>query len=204
MGKAWTKYGIFLTLLCLCVCVLLGVGVAYGRYQWEFPRRSYVFAPELPDNIYMCGSVPGEWLDHGNLPELSKEWIPTNNGVKLDFGVTNGDADHISQREQSYVIRLVTSLSVEDPEKLSVILYWWDAAGEIHWATGVPVPIQEGSMLHASHGDGWVYQFRTERGEVGFSLPGGQLAYANHTIAVTGEVPATMMDVQVLGQTPEE
>ena len=202
MGKAWTKYGTFLTLLCLCSCILLSVGVAYGQYQWEFPRRSYVFAPELPDNIYMCGSVSGEWLEHGDLLELGEKWIPTNNGVKLDFGVTNGDAEHISV--QSYVIRLAASLSIEDPEKLSVTLYWWDSAGDIHWATGVPTPILEGSALHASHGDGWVYQFRTERGEVGFSLPGGSLAYANHTIAITGEVEATLLDVQVLGQAPEE
>lgn len=204
MGKAWTKYRTFLIPLCLCICIVLGVGVAYARYQWEFPRKSYVFTPQLPDNIYMCGSVPGDWLDHGELPELSKTWIPTNNGVKLDFGVTNGDAEHISQREQSYVIRVAASLSIADPAKLTVTLYWWDEAGEIHWATGVPTAIAEGSVLHASHGDGWVYQFRTERGEVGFSLAGGQLDYANHTIAITGEVEATLLDVLVLGQEPEE
>lgn len=200
MSKAWTKYRFFLTILCLCVCIVLSVGAAYARYQWEFPRRSYVFAPELPDNIFMCGSVPGEWLDHGNLPELGEKWISTDHGVKLDFGVTNGNAEHISQQKQSYVIRLAAGLGIEDPEKLTVTLYWWDEEGELHWETGTAVPILEGSMLHASHGDGWVYEFHTERGEIGFSLEGGRLAYHNYTITVSGDVEPTLLNLQILGQ----
>ena len=67
------KYLNLLTLICLVVCLSLSVGVAYGRYQWEFPHQSYMFTPELPDNLFLCGSIPGGWLDHGNLPELRDE-----------------------------------------------------------------------------------------------------------------------------------
>ena len=195
-----TKYLNLLTLLCLVICLVLSVGVAYGRYQWEFPRRSYVFAPELPDSIFLCGSVPGEWLDHGVLPELEEKWLPNAEGVKLDFGVTNGNEKQVSQEDKTYVVRLAAGLIIEDPEKLIVTLYWWDSQGELHWENGVPTPIEKGSMLHASYGDGWVYQFYGDDEELTFTLAGGQLSYANHTIAVYGEVETTLLDLQVLGQ----
>lgn len=194
------KYLNLLTLVCLVVCLVLSVGVAYGRYQWEFPRRSYVFAPELPDNIFLCGSLTAEWQEHGKLSDVSEKWVPSGDGVKLDFAVTNGNEKQVSQQEKAYSIRLAAGLNIEDPAKLTVTLYWWDDRGDIHWQTAVPAPIQKGSMLHASFGDGWVYQFYEENAEVSFSLTGGQLAYKNHTITVTGDVETTLLDLQILGQ----
>ena len=195
------KYLNLLTLFCLVVCLALSVGVAYGRYQWEFPDRSYSFTPEVPDNIFLCGSLPGDWLDYGVLPELQEKWLPNEDGVKLDFGVTNGNSQQVSQKEQSYSVRLAAGLAVTDPEDLTVILYWWDDADEICWAVARASPIQPGSALQASYGDGWEYRFYEDDGtELDFTLPGGQLAYENHAIAVFGEVASTLLDVQVVGQ----
>ena len=194
------KYLNLLTLVCLVVCLALSVGVAYGRFQWEFPQMPYLFTPELPDNLFLCGSVSEDWLDHGNLPELSDQWMPDGDGVKKEFGVTNGYAQLVSRQEQIYTVRLAVSLGVEDPTKLTVTLSWRDSQGEIHQETAEPVPIAEGTTLHTSFGDGWVYRFLQDGQEVKFSLPGGELAYANYAITVAGDVEPVMLDVQIIGQ----
>ena len=195
-----TKYLNLLTLLCLVVCLVLSVGVAYGRYQWEFPGQSYVFTPELPANLFLCGHISEGGLNGGTLPALEEKWLPDGEGVKLDFGVTNGNGQQVSQENQTYVVRLAAGLSIENPEKLIVTLYWWDSDGTSHWQNGVPTPIEKGSALHASYGDGWVYRFYGEQEELTFALTGGQLSYANYTIAVSGEVESTLLDLQILEQ----
>lgn len=201
MGKTWTKYMAFLTLSCICVCVVLAVGVTYGRYQWEFPKRSYVFSPALPDSIYMCGGgISEEWISSGSLPPLEQTWESANDGAKLDFGVTNGNADHVSQQEQTFVVRLAAGLGIKDPGNMTVTLSWKGAAGQIHSATATATPIEKGSLLYNAFGDGWIYQFYVEDVEMYFTLPGGQLQYYDYTITVSGDVDPTLLNLQILGQ----
>lgn len=205
MEKTWTKYMAFLTILCLCVCMVLAVGVTYGRYQWEFPKRSYVFSPSLPDSIYMCGGgISDVWISGGNLPPLSDTWEKTASGVKLDFGVTNGQIDHVSQQDQSYVVRLTAGLGIKAPENLTVTLTWRDATGQTHTFTATPTAIEKGSLLYNAYGDGWIYQFCIEDTEMHFTLPGGQLRYYNYTITVSGDADPTLLNLQILGQNGNE
>ena len=201
MGKTWTKYMAFLTLLCVCVCIVLAVGVTYGRYQWEFPKRSYVFSPTLPDGIYICGGgISDTWINSGSLPPLADTWEKTDNGAELDFGVTNGQIEYVSQQEQTFVVRLAAGLSIKTPENITVTLSWKGAAGQTHSATATATPIEKGSLLYNAYGDGWIYQFFIGDTEMYFTLPGGYLQYYDYTITVSGDVDPTLLNLQILGQ----
>ena len=201
MGKIWTKYMAFLVCICVLACLTLAVGITYGRYQWEFPKKSYVFAPVAPDSLYLYGGgVSEEWIQGGNLPPVANTWEQIDGGVKLDFSVTNGQIDSVSWNDQTYVVRLVAGLNIRDPQNLAITLSWTDTEGQTHLATGVPAAIEKGSLLHNSFGEGWVYQFQTQGTEELFSLTGGQLRYCNFTVTVLGEVDASLLNLQILGQ----
>lgn len=199
MGKTWPKYMTFLALLCTLVCVILAIGVTYGRYQWEFPKRSYVFTAAAPNEIMLCGGgISDAWINGGTLPTLDDTWEKTENGVKLDFGVTNGQINSYSQEDQSYVVRLAAGLNIKNPENLTVVLHWQDAQGQIHSATAVAETIETGSLLYDTFGDGWVYRFNTGWTENRFTLTGGTLQYCNYTITVSGDVDPALLKLQVL------
>lgn len=201
MGKNWTKCMTFLTCICVLICVTLAIGITYGRYQWEFPKKSYVFAPKSPDSLYLYGGGVNEaWIQSGTLPPVEDTWEKINGGVKLDFSVTNGQIGSISWNDQSYVVRLVGGLNIRDPQKLTVTLTWKDAAGQPHSLAGTPSAIEKGSLLHNSFGEGWVYQFKTQETEELFHLTGGQLRYCNFTITILGDVDASLLNLQILGQ----
>ena len=201
MGKIWTKYMAFLACICVLACLTLAVGITYGRYQWEFPKKSYVFAPVAPDSLYLYGGgVSEEWIQGGNLPPVADTWEQIDGGVKLDFSVTNGQIDSVSWNDQTYVVRLVAGSNIRDPQNLAITLSWKDTEGQTHLATGVPAAIEKGSLLHNSFGEGWVYQFQTQGTEELFSLTGGQLRYCNFTVTGLGEVDASLLNLQILGQ----
>ena len=205
MGKMWTKYMTFLTCMCLLICVTLAIGITYARYQWEFPTKSYVFAPVAPDSLYLYGGgVNEEWIQGGHLPPVEDTWEEISGGVKLDFSVTNGQIDSVSWNDQSYVVRLVGGLNIRNPENLTVTLTWQDEAGQICSAVGTPSAIEKGSLLHNSFGEGWVYQFQNQGTEEIFHLIGGQLRYCNFTITVLGDVDASLLNLQILGQNRSE
>ena len=190
-------------LCCVCIglCLLLAVGVTYARYQWEIDRKSYVFSPAAPDQIQLHGGgVSQQWLDGGNLPAISDAWEQTNEGVKLDFSVTNGSIDDFAQRDQMYVLQLSAGLGILDPENLTVTLSWQDEANQTCTAQAKAVPIEKGSFLYDTYGEGWVYLFYSGEEELTFTLKGGSLQYRNYTITVLGDVAPTLLELQVSGR----
>ena len=189
---------------CLCLlclgCLVSAVGITYGRYQWDFPRASYLFSPETPGQIVLCGGgVSQAWIDGGNLPPLDDDWEETPTGAKLDFGVTNGFPGSFTTRDQVLEIRLAASLAVVDAEKMQVTLSWDDENGQTQSLTATPAPIEQGSFLHDSLGDGWVYRFE-QTADPQFILSGGGLHYRNFTISVFGDVDPALLELQVSGR----
>lgn len=193
-----------LRIACLClmcaVCLVLTVGITYGRYQWDFPRVSYLFSPETPGQVVLCGGgVSQAWIDGGNLPPMEETWELTPTGAKLDFGVTNGFPGNFTSREQVLEIRLAAGLSVASPENLQVILSWEDENGQTRSLQAIPEPIEQGSFLYDSLGDGWVYHIDSDSDRQ-FTLPGGNLSYRNFTISVSGDVDPALLELQVSGR----
>lgn len=194
------KRMICLICISLAVCLILGIGITYARYQWEFPRKSYVFSPSAPEQLVLCGGqVNQSWIDGGNLPALPQNWEQTQEGYKLDFAVTNGQIGDFAQRDQQYEIRLAAGLPIADPQNLTVTLSWQDAAGQTHIAQGSAVPIEKGSFLYDSFGEGWIYRFFSGEEELHFTLAGGALNYRNYTVTVSGMTEQVLLDLQITG-----
>lgn len=191
----------FLIVLCAAVCLVLAVGVTYARYQYDFPRQSYLFTPAARDRVVLCGGgVSQDWIDGGNLPPLPETWEATASGVKLDFGVTNGYVGDFAQRDQSYTIYLAAGLSILEPENLTVTLQWQDGEGQTQQLTATALTIEKGSFLYDTYGEGWIYRFYADDREQNFFLAGGALNYQNFTITVSGAVDPTLLDLQVTGR----
>lgn len=183
------------------LCLALAVGVTYARYQSEISRESYMFSPAAPDQIVLCGGgVSQEWIDGGNLPPVSESWEQNADAVKLDFAVTNGKSNDFAQRDQTYEIQLCAGLHVLNPENIAVLLSWQDDSGETCVAQGVAAPIEKGSFLYNTYGEGWIYRFYSGEEEVTFFLEGGALRYRNYTLTVSGDVEPTLLELQVSGR----
>lgn len=183
------------------LCCVLAVGVTYARYQWEISRESYVFSPAVPDQIVLCGGgVSQEWIDGGNLPPITESWEQTADAAKLDFAVTNGTSSDFAKRDQSYEIQLCAGLHVLNPENLTVLLAWQDDLGATQEAQGIAKPIEKGSFLYNTYGEGWIYRFYSGEEEIAFTLEGGTLQYRNYTLTVSGDVEPTLLELQVSGR----
>lgn len=194
-----TKAALCLVLLLLLTCAAAAVGVTYARYQWEFTQASYFFTPENRAAITVYGAhLSDAVLDSGSLPATSGTWEPTDGGMELNFSVANGKPDTFWQKDQEFVIRLAVGLTVQDPSNLTVVLSYTDEDGNPVTVTADPEPIAAGSFRHSAFGDGWVYEFRAAEAQLCFSLQGSAFDYRNFTVTVTGTVPATLLDLQVI------
>ena len=195
--------------LCLALCLFLVAvaiigGATYARYQWEFKQASYFFSSANNPGLTVYGAaLTQQTLDSGTLPDTKAVWKQTGDGAALTFSVTNGKPDAFFQQEQVCGIRLSAGLTVEDPTALTVILSYTDEKGNPVSVVGEPVAIAAGSFQHSAFGDGWTYKFCSKGTELRFTLSGDAFDYRNFTIHVTGEVPATLLELQVT-QIPAE
>ena len=67
---------------------------------------------------------------------------------------------------------------------------------------GVAEPVLAGSYLFEAYGEGWVYRFYEEDGRtpVEFPLTGRGLDFSNFAISVKGDVPASLLSMEITGR----
>lgn len=193
--KISTKTALSCALLLITLCVLLVGTVTFARYQWEFMQASYQFIPQSQRSLAVYDGHITQ--DTSNLTQATGVWEHTGNGATLRFGVANGKPEEFAEEDRVFAIRIAAGLAIKDPGALTVSLSCTDENGSTVTITGVPSPIVDGSLQQTAFGDGWVYRFFEDGKELQFSLTGNAFSYENFTVTVTGEVPATLLDLQV-------
>lgn len=192
-----------IAVLCLCVCLVLGVGVSYARYRTDLMTISYWFKSSFYDTIVMHGAVTEDTdPEAGVWNEIPDTWQTQDwDSAQLDFSISNGDSgSEFAARDQEATIQLIASLSIQNPENLTVTLVTSNEEGEPVNYTGVPEEIRSGSFLQSIYGDGWVYKFADENGEEpAFFLEGGKLSYQNFAVCIEGNVNASLLSIELNG-----
>lgn len=193
-----TKGALCLALPLLLVCAVLTGGITYARYQWEFTQASYFFTPENRIALTVYGDhLSEQTVNAGAFPATSGTWTSIDGGAQMTFSVTNGKPSAFWQQDQEFVIRLAVGLTAGDAGNLSAVLSYTDEGGQPVSVTAEPFQIAAGSFLHSSFGDGWVYEFPAAEEQLRFALQGSNFDYRNFTLTVRGDIPATMLDLQV-------
>lgn len=199
------RYGLSLAAICLCICIVMGVGISFARYRNDFLTTSFWFASAASEVIVMHGEVTDEQreaVNAGTWPETPASWSYSGSQAKLRFSVSNGEsAERFASRDQAFSVELVTSLSVEDPEKLDVILTVPREDGTLVEYIGEAEELMEGTRYHTTYGDGWVYRFVDEEGnELSLPLKGGELRYTNCVLTVMGDTSSCLLSLELSGR----
>ena len=194
-----------LLLLCLLMVGALALGVTYGRYRQEYPTASYKFIADGAGSLTLGGVITQDWVDMGLWPEMPAEWTVTGNRGQIEFSIRNCQTgDSYTRRSQAATVRLVAGLGIGAPENLTVTLSY-PQSNETVTLTARAEAIGEGSLLHKTYGEGWVYCFYDDMGnEKTFSLPGGQLSYQNLRMTLEGEIDPILCQLQVTGKYTDE
>lgn len=190
-----------LLLLCLAVVGGLLLGVTYGRYRQEYPTTSYKFIADSSDSLTLGGVITQDWIDKGLWPQIPSEWTLTDSGAQMEFSIRNCQSEkQYAKRNQTATVRLATGLGIGAPENIKVTLSYTQA-DETVTLTGQAEAISDGSLLHKTYGEGWIYRFYDTIGnEKIFSLSGGQLSYQNLAIALEGTTDPVFCQLQVMGE----
>lgn len=128
-----------LVMLCVVAALILTVGVSQARFleRWT---ETLPFQPAGEKNLIL----------HQN-----SNWTEDQDGKKLMFSLENPDTE--ASEGEVYVL---VSEGVENPDKLNIILTVQDRS-----YIAQAQPIAQGSALHKSFGDGWVYHFLDDQGQ---------------------------------------
>lgn len=196
--KFSTKTALCCALLLIALCVLTVGTATFARYAWEFAQTSYQFVPESRRAVSLYnGHLTGELVESGTLSPVSGMWEQTDSGAAIEFSVANGTPEEFAKEDSYFTVSISAGLAVEDPGALTVSISYPDENGRTVTVTATPERIAEGSMQQTAFGDGWVYRFLEGEDELRFLLKGNAFYYENFTVTVTGDVPATLLDLQV-------
>ena len=180
-----------LTLCFLMSAFVLSVGTAYARYQFEIKEEA-VFHVREPEKVMIGTMDDGVFSKADNL-----EWKVEKDIASLQLTVANGSSEtDFCTRDQIVRFWMVGSLGVMEngaPSKVSVTFLDENKNWETKTVQAYVRPIEEGTALYHSYGDGWLYRFFefTVDGEkeLTWELPGGEFNYITLTAKIEGEIP---------------
>lgn len=183
--------------------LVLSIGTATARYRasWE---KGLLFEPRgsaMP--------VLGVMEEYGFDPEAEISWKvePNQDAATLEFALGNLNGDLLPREETlRFRIRIIGSLSAWE-EQAGARLILRDGTlredGTI-WETAAKVtPIQKGTALYRSFGDGWVFEFLDEQGtECTWTLPGGDYSTAAFSITLegSGTSDVSLLQLQIISE----
>lgn len=131
---------------------------------------------------------------------MPTNWTTDIDQASLEFSISNGNAaTNFTQRNQLAVVQLVTGLGIGAPENITVEMHF-EQNGAPVTLEGQAEKIHQGSLVHQSFGEGWIYRFYDTTGrEKQFLLTGGKLSYQNITVTLSGGEDLSLYQLQVLG-----
>ena len=128
-----------LVMLCVIGALILTIGVSYARFRENW-TETLPFQPEGEENLVL---------------HQDSNWVETQDARELAFSLKNTDTEAATG-----AVYVLVSQGMESPDKLHITL---TAQGRTY--TGQAQSIVEGSALHKSFGDGWVYRFLDNQGQ---------------------------------------
>ncbi|MBQ8359387.1 MAG: hypothetical protein IJX37_05700 [Oscillospiraceae bacterium] len=154
--------------LVLLMALMLSVGTAWARYRYRETTDMY-FAQKEASQVYLWGGIKAD----GSFSKLPVSLPVGETSREIPFLISNGQSaeDYASYTQQAQV-RLLCSLGLGNSGNLSAELI---VDGQTYSAAAIP--INTGSPVYASFGEGWTYCFLDENGnELRWELAGGQLS----------------------------
>lgn len=199
------KYVGLLVLICLTLLVS-ATGTTYARYRAERERKLNYLVRE-PEQIYLGTMQPlpeeGGSAEEKFVFRVSDQFVwETKQGItQLELVISNGLSNsEYSNRNQMVQLRMIGSLGIwlgSDTPKLYLVLPPEEDGEENCIVNGTVTPIAEGTALHQTYGDGWIYTFADEDGqELFWELDGGELSYVSVLIGIDGETPEDLSLLQ--------
>lgn len=194
-------YALGLAALLLTGCLLASAGVAWARYRSEEEKPFYFLVSE-PASIYLGKMVStGEGLPAAFDTTAEIGWETGDGQQMLNFAVSNGaSASSFENRDQTFSIRLVSSLGVSDGgEAPTIKLSFTGEGGTAVEITATATRISAGTPLYTTFGDGWVYDFQENGQELSWTLKGGTLSCVDMTVAIASDsaIDTSLVQLQI-------
>ena len=174
-------------------CILAATGVSYARY-----REKETWDREF--SVRENGTVLLGIVRDGVFTQEESAWQSTPSGMQLQFAVSNGkDTSAYQSMDQKIRLRVIGSLGAwsEDSQARLVL-----TAGQQTYTAEV-TRIQEGSALHKTFGDGWIFTFPDAKGdEACWTLPGDTFSYKQMYLSLEGTAmtDTSLLQLQVIGE----
>lgn len=195
----WYSLGLAV-LLCVAFLVV-ATGTTLARYRAE-REAEITFEVREPEQICL-GTVrtvteeeATEDLKAGTEvfdASTAPVWENVENVPQITFAVANGtSATDYSQRDQKLQLRLIGTLGFwtgEGTANMYLLLPAEDGTDTVNKIQATVTPIPEGTVLHQTNGDGWIYTFQdVNKEELSWTLSGGELSYISLTVTMEGAV----------------
>lgn len=176
---------VYLTLgLCtvlMVFCLMLATGTTFARYRVD-TSAAMAMEARPRDQVLL-----GKWETDPQTgktvfdTETQNTWKTVDGTTALEFSVSNGtDEETFAYEDLKVYVRLVASLDIRyegTGPVVKLVAPSQEEEGEQVEYTGKPERIPEGTQLHLTFGDGWIYRFYDEKGEEVYqTLPGGVLS----------------------------
>lgn len=202
----WYSLGLGV-LLCIAVLVV-STGTAYARYRTE-RTKTVKFAVREREQIVLgtelhtvTSEEATDELPEGTVVLEAQEnlvWEDVDGTSRLTVVIGNGTSKYqYSQRDQQVQVRLLGTLGVWDGEKPVEMKLTVEQAENTEELLAVSSSLEEGTALHYTFGDGWVYTFQSEEGELRWELPGGGFNTIRLSITMEGVTPNEAAALQFL------
>ena len=182
----------------LCIAVLAAsTGTAYARYRSERTETvEFAVREQEPDQIVLgtelhtlTSAEATEELPAGTVVLQAQEpqWETVNGVSRLSLVIGNGTSEYqYSQQDQQVQVRLLGTLGVWDGEKPAEMYLTIEETENTEKMLAAAIRIEKGTALYNTFGDGWVFTFRGEEGELSWELPGGKFSTIKLTITTEG------------------
>lgn len=194
-------YSLGLAVLLCAAFLVVATGTTLARYRTE-REAEITFEVRAPAQICL-GTVRTITAEEATEdlkadtevfdPTVEPAWETVEDVPQITFAVANGTSTtDFSNRDQKLQLRLIGTLGVwtgTQPASMHLLLPAEDGSDTVNKIQATVTPIAEGTVLHQTHGDGWIYTFQdANEEELSWTLPGGELSYISLTVTMEGAV----------------
>ncbi len=188
-------------LLCISALVV-STGTAFARYRTEKTKDITFSVRELEQawlGKYCTITQENQTETEVFQPQETFSWETVDGVTQLELVVANGvSEDRYAKRDLEVRFRLLATLGVlndMEPAEMHVTI---TEQGQSETIQAVPTSIVEGTALHHTYGDGWVYTIQNADGEVTRILPGDRFSDIKLTITMIGVTPQEAAQLKTL------
>lgn len=179
---------VMIWMLMICVGLLAAsVGITYARYQREY-QEGVVFTTRDSDAVCMGIMQEEQFVRVSQL-----EWRAEDGYSMLNFAIANGTSEtDYSDTDQRVTLCMVGSLGLlKDGELPVVSVFYKTQEGSYQNILAEASPIEKGTALYHTYGEGWLYRFydpfSEDKKEMSWEFSGGAFSCLAMTVKAEGE-----------------